>query len=423
MNKEKDLQLIKKLIEERKAIDNEAVAVSRAKMNKILKDFISTKHLIVYGGIALNSIVSQKDKFYTDTEFSDYDCLSYNAKQHAKELADIFYSEGFEYTEVKDALHSGTYKIFVNFVPVADITQVGEKFFLEILKLSEIEKPKLKYFKSNINIAPTFLLKHFLLRELARPDGSLHRWKKVYERATLLEKVMPKYKDVDMNQLKLVHEEDEGVQAIIKDLYQIIKLRKYPVIGNVGLGVLLGKNQKEALDCCRIDKFFSVFEIIASDPLHTYRTIFKFLNFDKSKYQIKISKRYFYQEILPKRLRIYLHIKGRKEPIKLMTIMDTETNCYSVIQKNGIVIGSPYTILQFYYAYWLVYRVYEDTRIHKMVESYINVLEKYIREKSSSEERFTKDCFGHERTIITLKKEKWNQKEKQFIYRPKTKKH
>lgn len=413
----KDLVHITRIINKKEKEQGSTLSLEKQRVIEIIQEFVTKKNLIIYGGIALNHIVSDKDKFYGPTDYPDYDCLSYNAEQHAKELADILYESGFEYTEVRDALHSGTYKIYVNFVAMADITQVSERFFLEMLKLSKDERKKLKHLKTNTNIAPTYLLKHFLLKELARPEGSLYRWKKVYERMSLLYKVQPPKKK-EKGLQPSVYEYTPEVKEIITKLYEVIKLRKYPLIGNIGLGVLLGQNKKE-IECCRTDNFFSIFEILASNPFHTLTQIMKFIDIDKTKYKLIVSKRFFYQEVLPKRLRVYLKVAGLKEPIKLMTITDTNENCYSTIEKNGITVGSPYTILQSFYAYWLTYYVYEAPVIHKKVQTFIDVLEHYISTESKLAERFSTTCFGHERTVFTMKREKWNNKAKKtFSYRP-----
>ena len=38
--------------------------------------------------------------------------------------ADIFYNAGYLETEAKSGVHKGTYKVFVNYIPMADITQL-----------------------------------------------------------------------------------------------------------------------------------------------------------------------------------------------------------------------------------------------------------------------------------------------------------
>ena len=49
--------------------------------------------------------------------------------EDAKELADIYYKAGFEEVEAKAGVHYGTFKVFVNFIPVADITLLSPELF------------------------------------------------------------------------------------------------------------------------------------------------------------------------------------------------------------------------------------------------------------------------------------------------------
>ena len=89
----------------------------------IVEDFLKKKSLICYGGTAINNILPIDDQFYNkEIEVPDYDFFSMNALNDAKELADIYYKSGFTDVEAKSGQHAGTYKVFVNFMPVADIT-------------------------------------------------------------------------------------------------------------------------------------------------------------------------------------------------------------------------------------------------------------------------------------------------------------
>ena len=89
----------------------------------IVEKFITKKKLICYGGTAINNIISAEDQFYDKTlEIPDYDFFSDNAMDDAIELADIYYNNGYEEVEAKAGVHHGTYKVFVNFIPIADIT-------------------------------------------------------------------------------------------------------------------------------------------------------------------------------------------------------------------------------------------------------------------------------------------------------------
>lgn len=53
----------------------------------------------------------------------------------AKELADIYFKQGFSSVEAKAGVHYGTYKVFVNFFQIADITQIDSKLFSSLKKM------------------------------------------------------------------------------------------------------------------------------------------------------------------------------------------------------------------------------------------------------------------------------------------------
>jgi len=66
------------------------------KIIKIVEDFIKRKNLIAYGGTAINNILPEEDQFYNkEIEIPDYDFFTVNALNDAKELADIYFKEGF----------------------------------------------------------------------------------------------------------------------------------------------------------------------------------------------------------------------------------------------------------------------------------------------------------------------------------------
>jgi hypothetical protein len=94
------------------------------KIINIVEEFIRHKKLVCYGGTAINNILPEEDRFYNkDIEVPDYDFFSENALHDAKELADIYYKKGFMDVEAKSGQHHGTYKVFVNYMAVADIRQ------------------------------------------------------------------------------------------------------------------------------------------------------------------------------------------------------------------------------------------------------------------------------------------------------------
>ena len=145
----------------------------------IVEKFIAEKKLVCYGGTAINNILPEDAQFYNkDVELPDYDFYSDNALDHAKELADIYYKAGYEDVEAKSGVHHGTYKVFVNFTGIADITQMEPDLFKAISRDAIIKK--------DIRYAPPDFLRMAMYLELSRPDGDVSRWEKVQKRLTLL---------------------------------------------------------------------------------------------------------------------------------------------------------------------------------------------------------------------------------------------
>ena len=150
----------------------------------ILEDFLKKKKLICYGGTAINNILPLEDQFYDkNIEIPDYDFYSPNALDDAKELADIYYNNGFQEVEAKAGVHYGTYKVFVNFIPVADITYLEKPLF------KRIQRDAIRVY--GILYCPANFLRMNMYLELSRPAGDISRWEKVLKRLILLNKNYP----------------------------------------------------------------------------------------------------------------------------------------------------------------------------------------------------------------------------------------
>ena len=150
----------------------------------IVERFIKKHELVCYGGTAINNILPEEAQFYDKkTEIPDYDFYSSNALEDAKDLADEFYENGFSEVEAKSGMHHGTYKVFVNFVGIADITQ------LDAILFQNIQAEAIKV--DGILYAPPNLLRMGMYLELSRPEGDVSRWEKVSKRLALLNKHHP----------------------------------------------------------------------------------------------------------------------------------------------------------------------------------------------------------------------------------------
>jgi len=164
----------------RKMIDNPVVQ----EIISIVEKFLVKTQRVCYGGTAINNILPEEAQFYDKSiELPDYDFFSPEPLQDAKDLADIFYKHGFTEVEAKAGMHAGTFKVFVNFIPVADISFVPKELYNKIHKKSIT--------KAGIYYSPPNYLRMLMYLELSRPQGDASRWEKVLKRLTLLNKTYP----------------------------------------------------------------------------------------------------------------------------------------------------------------------------------------------------------------------------------------
>ena len=166
-------------------IDKEAAADPQLKETlKIVRRFIETHPVICYGGTAINNLLPKEDQFYDPkVDIPDYDFFSKTPQIHSAKIADRLVSAGSESVEVKPGVHLGTYKVFADFIGVADVSHMDSFIFDKIWKDSIVV--------DNVHYAPPNYLRMAVYLELSRPKGFVERWKKVYTRLQLLNKRYP----------------------------------------------------------------------------------------------------------------------------------------------------------------------------------------------------------------------------------------
>jgi len=150
---------------------------------KILEEFIRKKRVIGYGGTAINNILPKHLQFYDENDISDYDMYSMTPMEHAIELANHYYDLGFKDTTASAGMHPGTFKVFVNFVPIADFTFLSPKLFMK-LEAESLIVDGIAY------CSPNFLRMNFM-EELSHPLNVPDRFEKVFLRFQLMNLVYP----------------------------------------------------------------------------------------------------------------------------------------------------------------------------------------------------------------------------------------
>lgn len=146
--------------------------------------FLRKQKRVCYGGQAINALLPKERQFYdSDYTVPDYDFFSPNPDADVDELVNILTKEGFDNISKREGVHEGTMKIYVNYIPIADISLMHPQLFKIIQK-------RAKSVNGILYCDPDFL-RMLMHVELSRPRGELTRWKKVYERLLLLNHEFP----------------------------------------------------------------------------------------------------------------------------------------------------------------------------------------------------------------------------------------
>ena len=215
--KDKEIAILREAVDKAEERAGRKVAQSDQvkKIIEIVENFIRARRLVCYGGTAINNILPVEDQFYNkDIEVPDYDFFSSNALQDAKDLADKYIAAGYTEVEAKAGVHHGTFKVYVDYIPVADITFLDPELFESVSK----EAIKVK----GIAYAPPNYLRMSMYLELSRPKGDVSRWEKVLKRLILLNKHYP-MKSPRCNALNFMRSFESGSVDERKEVYEVVK--------------------------------------------------------------------------------------------------------------------------------------------------------------------------------------------------------
>jgi len=391
---EKELALLRNAVDSLEKTSNMKIAQSPTVKNIviILEQFLKRKKLVCYGGTAINNILPKKDQFYDrDLEIPDYDFYSPDAMNDAKELADIYAKAGYDSVEARSGVHHGTYKVFVQFIPIADITQMEPLLFKSILK-EAIDIHGILY-------APPNFLRLNVYKELSRPAGDISRWEKVYKRLNLLNKYYP-IKNPKCNTLDFMRD-FEGDPAIENSLYttvknSIIKQRLIFIGGYASslYGKYMSANEKKKIESS------PDFDALATDPKAAairIKTDLEKAGFTK----IKINEKKGIGEIIAHHYEVVVD----KDTV---CFLYEPLGCHSyntiTIDKKQVKIATIDTMLNLFLAFLYADRPYYDhDRILCMCEYLFKVQIKNKLKQKGLLKRFGNDCYGKETTLASIR--------------------
>ena len=388
---------------------------------EIVESFLKSTKRICYGGTAINNILPLEDQFYDkDVELPDYDFFSPNPLNDAKKLADIYYDRGFMEVESKSGVHPGTFKVYVNFIPVADITYLVPELF------NKLKKKTIQV--NGIHYSPPNYLRMAMYLELSRPAGDVSRWEKVLKRLTLLNKHYPlRGKNCNINDIqrlfqygtkkslnmkggknftapKTYLEEEEFLTSMEEKIFFIVRNTLIDQ-GCVFFGAFANRMYLKDLKKLKKQKIPKIpdFDVLSEEPQTAARILKERLE-DSGIKKVSVKEKKGVGEIIAP------HYEVAVGPESVVFIYEPlACHSYNVINLKGrnFRIATLDTMLSFYLAFIYANRpYYNENRILCMSQFLFKVQQKNRLRQNGILRRFSMECYGKQATLESMRQEK-----------------
>jgi hypothetical protein len=362
------------------------------KMIQILEDFLRRTKCICYGGTAINNILPEEAQFYDrSVEIPDYDFFSSTPIEHARELSQIYYKAGFTETEAKSGVHKGTYKVFVTFIPVADITALPKPIFAAIQKDTIVI--------DGIYYAPPNYLRMGMFLELSRPAGDVSRWDKVLKRLTLLNKYHP---------MKVPYNcrlREPEAPTNLKRREQVFETLRETLVDQGAVffgGYAASLYSQYTKDPVPTENPPSM-DVIIENPQKA-ATIVKERLINIGVKNVKIIRHPAMEDVLTEHYEIKI---GQTTVL----ILFQPIACYNynvlTLGKHKVKVATIDTMLSFYLVFAYANQPYFDVeRILCMAQMLFDIEEENRTNQKGLLKRFSIDCYGEQDTLATIRAEK-----------------
>ena len=394
-----ELAILRHAVDETDILQKQKIANSDdvKQMIQILENFLIRKKLICYGGTAINNILPKYAQFYDrDIEVPDYDFFSQNALEDAKELSDIFYAAGYLETEAKSGVHKGTYKVFVNYIPMADITQLHSDIYRSIGK-ETITIAGIRY-------CPPNYLRMSMYLELSRPAGDVSRWEKVLKRLTLLNKYYPLVPPFDCHTIDFQRDAETLDVSDSQRVYFSVR-DSFIEQGVVFFGGYASSLYSKYMDASqqKLIRQIPDFDVLAEDPERSALIIKERLEEIGFK-TVQTVHHGSLDDVIPE----HIEVRIGKETVAFI-FKPIACHNYNTIQigNKEINVATIDTMLSFYLAFIYADKEYFDSnRILCMAKFLFEVEQKNRLEQRGLLKRFSISCYGKQPTLESIRAEK-----------------
>jgi len=373
-------------------IDREAAASPEIRFAlDIVEEFLRRKKRVCYGGTAMNAQLPKEDQFYSsDRDLPDYDFFTPDIEQDTQELVNDLKKSGFEDVANRVGMHEGTRKILVNYVAVADISEIDKDIY-DVLEKRAVILDGIRYTDPNV-------LRMMMYLELSRPKGEVVRWTKVYERLALINKVFP------MRKCEKESRKPRQIPVEIREIIHAFCIDTKRILAGARLEKLYSKSLKAKKDVLWETREGGAVVFYSPDPKKDALALRQKLGFRG------VDVRYFKEkgDVIPARLVLRLH----GVPVALV-IQETACHSFNIIKDaagNEVHIASLNTLISLYLS--LAIFTNDDDDIFGF--SLLCATQRFIEVNTQLEHHktikqfppFPLECHGYQKGYPTLLREK-----------------
>lgn len=277
---EKAIFIATKLEEEKK--EREPVGrtfdVAISKAFDIVEQYMAEHGAVLFGGTAFNLIAKslpqssdrkskalqkyimlESNEHIDVTLTVDYDIFIPNGKMHAERICRLLHEAGLPNVEGSTNLHYGTYKIYVDFVPLVDVHSFPNELFPVLQRQAHKYKlstlyPSVPHPNLKVYVASPDFLRMEIYKELAKPDDNPGRWKKLTTRLsilnryfTLTNKVIRNSDGVAVGENRVCQLNDGNIQQCVGDRAVEMKSIRQRFAAALGSDLVTQKQADEIL--------------------------------------------------------------------------------------------------------------------------------------------------------------------------------
>jgi hypothetical protein len=386
----------------------------------LIKDYIRSNNLIVYGGYGQNTLIknkNEKDVFYKETDLSDIEFFSPEPLKDLINLCDLINRKGYKYVEGKEGAHNETYKIYVNFHNYLDISYMPKKLFDSCPYIMG----------EGMKITPPNMMLTDAYRIYTDPMTSYRILGKTFKRFNLLMTHYPFNNNLIYNNfsfnVNLSEKEYDNVSNFIRK--NIVRKSKLVMVGFQPFNRLMEKAKMP--DSFYVQEPF--YQLISYEYSKDKDKIFnllknKFINITKKSYYrffqyLDESTEYFYKD------QLILKLFGNNERCTVYQYSEKKKIHYGTFQLQILYLLFHYLIGIFKKNKFMeTYNMTMIVRLFKARDTFLEKNKLNVLDKSPFQE-FTYECLGEAKDTLRssllegLARKKQGKRMK-FSYRPST---